>query len=176
MTVVAVTSKREPLTSLSLRPSLVRRVHSTPAALPALILTFFLGGAAGLAAALILAQRAFWAALMRAMPTVLIVPFCLGTVAGAGGAAGARRMLASSFCRVSSCQQALGSNSKAVHQAYAKHAEVNVSSLDEWEKQWEKGPHGIAQPKLLPVDFRAQQGAVLAFDADAPLAAGAQSN
>jgi integrase len=32
-------------------------------------------------------------------------------------------------------QEALGHNSKAVHQAYAKRAEVEVPSLDEWEKQ-----------------------------------------
>jgi len=43
-------------------------------------------------------------------------------------------------------QQALGHNSKAVHRAYAKHAEVTVPSLDDWEREWKK--------KLLPVDFR----------------------
>ena len=32
-------------------------------------------------------------------------------------------------------QEALGHNSKAVHQAYAKRAEVEVPSLDDWEKQ-----------------------------------------
>jgi site-specific recombinase XerD len=47
-------------------------------------------------------------------------------------------------------QQALGHNSKAVHRAYAKHAEVTVPSLDDWEKDWEKN----SQSKLLPVDFR----------------------
>jgi integrase len=35
-------------------------------------------------------------------------------------------------------QQALGHNSKAVHHAYSKHAEVTVPSLDDWEKDWEK--------------------------------------
>jgi integrase len=30
-------------------------------------------------------------------------------------------------------QQALGHNSKAVHRAYAKHAEVTVPSLADWE-------------------------------------------
>lgn len=35
-------------------------------------------------------------------------------------------------------QQALGHNSKAVHHAYAKRAEVTVPSLDDWEKQWSK--------------------------------------
>lgn len=51
-------------------------------------------------------------------------------------------------------QQALGHNSKAVHRAYAKHAEVTVPSLDDWERNWEKNPQPSAQPKLLPVDFR----------------------
>ena len=61
-------------------------------------------------------------------------------------------------------QQALGHNSKAVHRAYAKHAEVTVPSLADWEKEWEKNSQRNAQPKLLPVDFRS------------PLAAVAQSN
>jgi len=54
-------------------------------------------------------------------------------------------------------QQALGHNSKAVHHAYAKHAEVTVPSLDDWEKEWQRKPQGVTQPKLVPVDFRAQQ-------------------
>ena len=33
-------------------------------------------------------------------------------------------------------QQALGHNSKAVHYAYSKRAEVTVPSLDDWEKGW----------------------------------------
>jgi len=53
-------------------------------------------------------------------------------------------------------QQALGHNSKAVHHAYSKHAEVTVPSLDDWEKQWQKNPQGIAQPKFVPVDFQPQ--------------------
>ena len=61
-------------------------------------------------------------------------------------------------------QQALGHNSKAVHHAYSKHAEVTVPSLDDWEKEWEKNSQQSVQPKLLPVDFRS------------PLAAIAQSN
>jgi integrase len=52
-------------------------------------------------------------------------------------------------------QQALGHNSKAVHHAYSKHAEVTVPSLDDWEKQWQKTPQQITQPKVLPVNFRA---------------------
>jgi len=51
-------------------------------------------------------------------------------------------------------QQALGHNSKAVHHAYAKHAEVTVPSLDDWEKDWKVNPHGRAAPKVLPVDFQ----------------------
>jgi integrase len=52
-------------------------------------------------------------------------------------------------------QQALGHNSKAVHHAYSKHAEVTVPSLDDWEKEWTKNPKGTAQPKLVAVDFNA---------------------
>jgi integrase len=51
-------------------------------------------------------------------------------------------------------QQALGHNSKAVHHAYSKHAEVTVPSLDDWEKEWGKNSPRNEQPKLLPVDFR----------------------
>jgi integrase len=56
-------------------------------------------------------------------------------------------------------QQALGHNSKAVHRAYAKHAEVTVPSLADWEKEWEKNSQRNAQPKLLPVDFRSTPSA-----------------
>ena len=52
-------------------------------------------------------------------------------------------------------QQALGHNSKAVHHAYSKHAEVTVPSLDDWEKGWQKNPQQITQPKVLPVNFHA---------------------
>jgi integrase len=58
-------------------------------------------------------------------------------------------------------QQALGHNSKAVHRAYAKHAEVTVPSLADWEKGWaEKLKAETLKPempelKVLPVDFRA---------------------
>jgi integrase len=51
-------------------------------------------------------------------------------------------------------QQALGHNSKAVHRAYAKHAEVTVPSLADWEKDWQENPQRSVQPKLLPVNFR----------------------
>jgi integrase len=50
-------------------------------------------------------------------------------------------------------QQALGHNSKAVHNAYSKHAEVTVPSLDDWEKQWKKNPQGMEKPKVVAVDF-----------------------
>jgi integrase len=56
-------------------------------------------------------------------------------------------------------QEALGHNSKAVHHAYSKHAEVTVPSLDDWEKEWKKNPQGVAQPKVLPVDFQSRQSA-----------------
>jgi integrase len=61
-------------------------------------------------------------------------------------------------------QQALGHNSKAVHHAYARHAEVTVPSLDDWEKDWTENPQRSVQPKLLPFVFRS------------PVAAVAQSN
>ena len=47
-------------------------------------------------------------------------------------------------------QQALGHNSKAVHHAYAKHAEVTVPSLDDWEKDWKKG----RQTNVMALDFQ----------------------
>jgi len=50
-------------------------------------------------------------------------------------------------------QQALGHNSKAVHRAYAKHAEVTMPSLADWEKDWQENPQRSGQPKLLAVDF-----------------------
>ncbi len=42
-------------------------------------------------------------------------------------------------------QQALGHNSKAIHAAYSRNAEVTVPSLDDWEKQWNKRPVGSSQ-------------------------------
>lgn len=42
---------------------------------------------------------------------------------------------------------------------YAKHAEVTVPSLADWEKDWEKNSQRSVQPKLLPVDFRSPSGA-----------------
>ena len=50
-------------------------------------------------------------------------------------------------------QQALGHSSKAVHRAYAKHAEVTVPSLADWEQKWQESSEYSAQPKLLPVVF-----------------------
>jgi hypothetical protein len=46
-------------------------------------------------------------------------------------------------------QQALGHNSKAVHHAYSKNAEVTVPSPDDWEKQGKKNPQGIVKPAAL---------------------------
>ena len=69
-------------------------------------------------------------------------------------------------------QQALGHNSKAVHNAYAKHAEVTVPCLDDWEKSYRTGTIAagtpmtgsqqveVPGPKLLPVDFRSTPAAV----------------
>ena len=48
-------------------------------------------------------------------------------------------------------QQALGHNSKAVHHAYSKHAEVTVPSLDDWEKEWQQNRQGIKKPQLMAV-------------------------
>ena len=48
-------------------------------------------------------------------------------------------------------QKALGHNSRAVHHAYSKHAEVPVPSLDDWEKQWKKNPQGMEIPKVVAV-------------------------
>ena len=53
-------------------------------------------------------------------------------------------------------QQALGHNSKAVHHAYSKRAEVTVPSLDDWEKQWQQNPQKFIKPAVVQVDFRAQ--------------------
>jgi integrase len=50
-------------------------------------------------------------------------------------------------------QQALGHNSKAVHHAYAKHAEVTVPSLDDWEKDWKQGRQG----KVVALNFQAEK-------------------
>jgi hypothetical protein len=66
-------------------------------------------------------------------------------------------------------QQALGHNSKAVHHAYSKHAEVTVPSLDDWEKDWQKNPQGVAKPKLLPVDFRSRHDNVSSADGEMPV-------
>src|SRR5664279_2319195 len=72
-------------------------------------------------------------------------------------------------------QQALGHNSKAVHHAYSKHAEVTVPSLDDWEKDWQENPQRTVQPKLLLVDFRSNLDGPASADAEGPVAAGAQT-
>jgi integrase len=54
-------------------------------------------------------------------------------------------------------QQALGHNSKAVHHAYSKRAEVTVPALEDWEKQWKKNPQAFEKPKVVAVDFQAKQ-------------------
>ena len=67
-------------------------------------------------------------------------------------------------------QQALGHNSKAVHHAYSKHAEVTVPSLDDWEKQWKKNPQGMEKPKVVAVDFEAPAAGNLAIEPTAAVA------
>ena len=57
-------------------------------------------------------------------------------------------------------QQALGHNSKAVHYAYSKHAEVTVPSLDDWEKEWGKSERRLVPAKLVPLDFRSTSTAI----------------
>jgi hypothetical protein len=41
----------------------------------------------------------------------------------------------------------------SLSRANAKHSEVTVPSLDDWEKEWAKNPQRNAQLKLLPLDF-----------------------
>jgi hypothetical protein len=72
-------------------------------------------------------------------------------------------------------QQALGHNPKAVHHTYSKHAEVTVPSLDDWEKQWKKGPRAVQQPKVVAVDFHAQPSTVETTQAQAPETAQTQA-
>jgi integrase len=72
-------------------------------------------------------------------------------------------------------QQALGHNSKAVHYAYSKRAEVTVPSLDDWEKQWKKDPHATQQPKVVAVDFHANPTPPETNQAQAPDSVQAQA-
>ncbi len=51
-------------------------------------------------------------------------------------------------------QQALGHNSKAVHHAYARRAEVTVPSLDDWEKRWKDNPQESLESRVVVVDFQ----------------------
>jgi integrase len=80
-------------------------------------------------------------------------------------------------------QQALGHNSKAVHHAYSKHAEVTVPSLDDWEKQWKGQPaargqrseesgreNGMPRPAVVQVDFKAPAAASVEIGATAAVA------
>ena len=68
-------------------------------------------------------------------------------------------------------QQALGHNSKAVHHAYSKRAEVTVPSLDDWEKQWQQDPQKFIKPAVVQVDFRAPAG----MEVEAPAAVACQA-
>jgi integrase len=68
-------------------------------------------------------------------------------------------------------QEALGHNSKAVHYAYAKHAEVTVPSLDDWEKEWKKNPGERKKAKVVSVEFRTQGMAMAQRDSEPQFAA-----
>jgi hypothetical protein len=72
-------------------------------------------------------------------------------------------------------QQALGHNSKAVHHAYSKRAEVTVPSLDDWEKNWSKAESGkqkaeMPRPAVVQVDFKAPAAASTGIEAPVPVA------
>lgn len=73
-------------------------------------------------------------------------------------------------------QQALGHNSKAVHHAYSKHAEVTVPSLDDWEKQWRENPQKISKPAVVQVDFNAAQPSISGEAANTVVSALAQAD
>lgn len=45
-------------------------------------------------------------------------------------------------------QQNLGHNSKAVHHAYSKNADVVVPSLEDWEMHWTRSQHPPTKPSL----------------------------
>jgi hypothetical protein len=71
--------------------------------------------------------------------------------------------------------QALAGNSKAVHHAYSRHAEVTVPSLDDWEKEWNSKTTDhrplTTAPKLVPVDFRAGAAEAVGTDGEVTAAA-----
>jgi integrase len=69
-------------------------------------------------------------------------------------------------------QQALGHNSKAVHHAYARHAEVTVPSLDDWEKSFRAVTiaSGMEKPKVLPINFQSPPNRPDDNNGEAPLA------
>jgi hypothetical protein len=50
-------------------------------------------------------------------------------------------------------QEALGHNSKAVHHAYARNADVIVPSLEDWETHWTKSQQPSEQPKLTAAEL-----------------------
>lgn len=53
-------------------------------------------------------------------------------------------------------QQALGHNSKAVHHAYSKRADVTVPSLNDWERKHREDVQRLSRQKVVAVDFKAQ--------------------
>jgi len=72
-------------------------------------------------------------------------------------------------------QQALGHNSRAVHHAYSKHAEVTVPSLDDWERQWKQNSQKIIKPAVVQVDFQARNATPSGTECDAPAAVACQA-
>jgi hypothetical protein len=44
-----------------------------------------------------------------------------------------------------------------VHHAYPKHAEVTVSSLDDWEKQWKQNSQDMQKPNGVTLEFQTNQ-------------------
>jgi len=60
-------------------------------------------------------------------------------------------------------EEALGHNSKAVHRAYARHAEIRVPCLEDWEQSM--------QAKTLVVDFTAPAEPPVATEVHCQLAA-----
>jgi len=72
-------------------------------------------------------------------------------------------------------QQALGHNSKAVHHAYSKHAEVTVPSLGDWEKQWQQHSQAMKPSVVVALDFQPQPAKADGSTPEASIIAAAQA-
>jgi integrase len=72
-------------------------------------------------------------------------------------------------------QQALGHNSKAVHHAYSKHADVTVPSLDDWERRWREDPRGQGAARVVAVDFNAQADRIGVAEAELAVVGGVEN-